>query len=117
MHEGNFTQQIVDAILKELGRHPKYRFKTVKVNVGEVYHLEPESVKMHYALLTKGTKLEGTELELVEVKAQVFCWQCNQTGPVEDHHFLMCNFCNATDVKLVSGKEITIESLEMEHEF
>ena len=53
MHEGNFTQQIVTSIVSELEKHPGYRPQRIKVKVGEMLHLEPESVRTHYALLTK----------------------------------------------------------------
>lgn len=114
MHEGNFTERIVAAILQELKKRPGYQPKRIKVKVGEMLHLEPESVKMHYAFLTKGTPLEKAELDLSEVKVTLYCWQCNHVMEVEDHHLLLCTYCSTTDVEVMSGNEVLIDSIEME---
>ncbi|MEI8344882.1 MAG: hydrogenase maturation nickel metallochaperone HypA, partial [Candidatus Omnitrophota bacterium] len=73
MHEGGFTGRIVATILEELKKFPGQKVLRVKVLVGEMLHLEPESVKMHYQLLAKGSALEGVELELEQVPVTVEC--------------------------------------------
>lgn len=113
MHEANFTQEIVSAILGELEHYPVLRPKLVKVKVGEMLHLIPDSVLMHYRQMTKGTHLEGAVLQLTETPVQVRCPVCSFTGGVEDHHMLLCSKCGSRDVELIQGKEITIESIEM----
>ncbi|MBI1978188.1 MAG: hydrogenase maturation nickel metallochaperone HypA [Candidatus Omnitrophica bacterium] len=116
MHEGNFTKRIVESIMEELKKHPRYVPKRVKVKVGEIFHLNPESVKMHYVVVTKGTPLEGTELDLIEEKITVYCWQCSRTGTVLDHHFLACSCCNSTDVEVMSGNQVSVDSVELVNE-
>lgn len=111
MHEGHFTEQIVDAVVLELKKHPQQSVESVTVKVGEVYHLMPDSVLMHYDLLTKGTSLEGVKLNLVEEALQVLCSQCNKQGPVEDHHLLLCSFCHSRQVKPVAGDKVIIEQI------
>ncbi|MBI4971457.1 MAG: hydrogenase maturation nickel metallochaperone HypA [Candidatus Omnitrophica bacterium] len=114
MHEGNFTEQIVAAILSELKKHPKGKVKQIKVKVGEMLHLEPESVKMHFELLTKGTRLEGIGLDLEEVPVTVCCLDCRAEGQVTDHHLLLCDNCDSRNVKITSGNNILIDSIELE---
>ncbi|MCX6935936.1 MAG: hydrogenase maturation nickel metallochaperone HypA [Verrucomicrobia bacterium] len=113
MHEGNFTDQIVDAILGELEKYPNNRPAQVSVAVGEMLHLLPDSVQMHYQLRTQGTPLEGVKLILREVPVRVLCNTCGFSGDVEDHHLLMCSKCGARDVKMLSGNEITIDAIEI----
>ena len=111
MHEGHFTEQIVDAIVQEIKKYPGRKVKSVTVKVGEAYHLMPDSVLMHYELITKGTALEGATLDLVEEPMRVVCDQCHQQGPVEDHHLLLCSFCNSRQVRPVAGDKVTIEQV------
>ena len=111
MHEGHFTEQIVEAVVGELKKHPGRKVESVTVKVGEVYHLVPDSVRMHYDLLTQSTDLEGVTLELLEEPVQVLCSQCAQQGPVEDHHLLVCSFCHSRQVKTVAGDKVTIEKI------
>ena len=114
MHEANFTKQIVNVIMDQLTQYPESRPRTVKVAVGEMLHLVPDSVQMHFDLLTKDTSLEKVELELGEIPVVVNCHQCGREGGVEDHHLLLCSHCQSLDVELKSGNEIRIESIELE---
>ena|SRR3989338_3071889 len=113
MHESNFTKQIVHVILQELTKNSDARPQTVKVRVGEMLHLVPESVEMHYELLTKGTPLAGVKLELEEIPVRVRCRPCGHEGSVADHHLLVCGECGSFDVELLNGNEIRIDSIEI----
>lgn len=114
MHEENFTQQIVETILDELKNYANAKPKRIKVQVGEMLHLIPESVQLHFQILSRSTHLEGAELDLKEVPVSVRCLACHQIGGVQDHHFLACLSCGSMDVELLSGQAIIVESIELE---
>ena len=113
MHEAKFTEEIVTAIISQVEGAQK-KPKRVKVRVGEMFHLEKESVLMYYALLTRGTRLEGIEIELEEDPVIVRCKDCRQAGGVEDHHLLMCTYCDSQNVEVLTGDEIVTELLSEE---
>jgi hydrogenase nickel incorporation protein HypA/HybF len=115
MHEANFTEQIVQAILDELKKIPERgRPKRVKVNVGEMLHLNKESVLTHFQSLSKGTALEGLDLDLEEIPVRLACKDCGWKGSAEDHHLLFCSSCNSIAVEILSGRDVTIETIEVE---
>lgn len=116
MHEGQFTEKIVDAITAQLADVPGQKVKTVRVKVGEVFHLVPDAVKMHFEIITRGTALEGVKLDLLEETLQVYCPHCQTTTAVEDHHMMACPLCYAVDVKPVRGHEIVVDIIEVDHE-
>lgn len=112
MQKSPSSAKIVDVILNEL---KKYRGKTprsVLVKVGEVFHLVPDAVQMHFSVMTRGTELEGVRLDLQEESMEVYCPHCQKTNFVKDHHLVVCPFCYALDVKLIRGNQITVESIE-----
>ena len=111
MHEGHFTEQIVDAVISEVKKYPDRVVESITVKVGEVYHLVIDSVLMHYELITKGTPLEGVRLNLLEESMQVICSPCGQRGPVEDHHMLLCSYCHSPQVKPIAGDKVIIEQI------
>lgn len=115
MHEGNFTEQIVEAILAELEKHPGLKPERVAVRVGEMLHLVPDSVQMHYELVTRGTSLEGAALDLTEEPVRIRCQACSREGGVEDHHLLMCAECGSRDVTLLGGEDVVIDAIEFEN--
>lgn len=112
MHEGHFTEKIVEEILSELKKYPERKVKTVSVSVGEVYHLVLESVLMHFEICVAGTPLQGVAMSLKEDPMQVLCHICQKTGPVEDHHMPMCSACGSLKVKTVGGNTITVDTIE-----
>jgi len=114
MHEAKFTEQIVENIISELKRYPQKKPRRIKVCVGEMFHLQRDSVLMHYEILTKGTDLENVKIELNEQAVEVRCRQCHKVGGVEDHHLLMCSLCGSRDVEVVCGNEIFTELIEIE---
>lgn len=112
MHEHKFTEQIVQSVLDEILRHPEAKPRRVEVAVGEVFHLEEDSVRMHFDMLTQGTPLQGVELGLSEVPLEVACLSCGETGPVEDHHLPTCNFCGSLNVRTVRGNQVDVQLVE-----
>lgn len=114
MHEANFTEQIVSSIIGELSNHPESHPKRIKIRVGEMFHLNKESVLFHYHLLTNGTNIAGVDVELEEEPVKVHCHKCQKIDRVEDHHLLMCAHCHSMDVEVTSGNEILTEFIETE---
>jgi len=116
MHEGHFTDQIVASVVDELKKYPGKDVQSITVKVGETYHLVPESILMHYELITKGTTLEGVVLNLEPESMLVFCTQCGKEGPVDDHHMLLCTFCHSRQVKTIAGNSVTIEKIQFKND-
>ncbi len=112
MHEANFTEQIVSSIIGELKNHPDSQPKRIRIRVGEMFHLNCESVLFHYHLLTNGTNLAGVDVELEEEPVKVLCHACQKIDRVEDHHLLMCSHCQSMDVEMTSGNAIFTEFVE-----
>lgn len=110
MHEHKFTEEIVRSVLE--GLEGQARPQWVGVRVGEVFHLESDSVQMHFELLTQGTPLQGVELRLEEVPLVVLCRECGQKGTVEDHHLPTCGSCGSLDVQVLQGNKVEIRLAE-----
>lgn len=113
MHERPLTQKIVESILECLKDYPEGQVTALRVNVGEIYHLVPESVRTHFESLAVGTPLHGARLDLVEVPLQVRCKACGQVGGVEDHHAPLCSMCGSLSVENVVGHEIQVQSVAL----
>ena len=114
MHEGNFTTQIVEAIMSAIDKFPDQKPTRIKVQVGEMLHLNPESVQTHFEALTRGGALANAKLDLEQTPVKVRCRQCNAEWHPEDHHFLYCDFCAGTDVEILSGNSVTVDSILLE---
>jgi hydrogenase nickel incorporation protein HypA/HybF len=112
MHEGNFTEQIVEAILSGLKGYSEKKPERIRVKVGEMLHLEEESVRLHYEVLTKDTVLEGVQLDLQPIPVTIRCNVCKTESEAEDHHLLICPKCHSFEVQVTGGDRIEIEAIE-----
>ncbi|MEW5693094.1 MAG: hydrogenase maturation nickel metallochaperone HypA [Candidatus Hydrogenedentota bacterium] len=113
MHEYSIAKNIMDS-LTEL--KPEYQDKPViKVTIlaGRLHRIVPESLFFYLDLLKKDSEFKDTEFVFREKDVEVRCSTCNNISKLADF-FLFCPLCNSLDVRLVSGNELVIESIEIE---
>lgn len=114
MHELSLCQGLVDYALEELRKlPPASRLTRVRVVVGELRRIVPESLTFAYDVLTKDTPAAGSVLEIIHKPITVRCRQCAWEGAITGALF-RCAACDSTDVELTAGKELYLDSLEVE---
>ncbi|MFW6064496.1 MAG: hydrogenase maturation nickel metallochaperone HypA [Candidatus Natronoplasma sp.] len=116
MHEYSVMNQLVSALLEELAGRDIDRVKEVRIEVGEMTFLGHEQLKFAYETLSQDTILEGSELNIEEIKSKVKCDECGYEGDVDysdktSVHYqvpvISCPEC-ASKPTIVKGKETKI---------
>lgn len=64
MHEMGIANSVLEAVHKELHRHPRHRVAKVGLWIGEFAGVDRESLKFCFEALVKGTEFEPLELEI-----------------------------------------------------
>ncbi len=115
MHEFAICEQLVATVLEELARMPAPAPKLlcVRIAVGGMQQVVPESMDMAFEVLTQDTPAAGARLEIRRVPVVLDCRKCGWHGEVKPN-LIRCGACAAGDVQVVSGKELYLESLEVE---
>jgi hydrogenase nickel incorporation protein HypA/HybF len=110
MHE----LSIADAVVAIASRHAEGRKVTrVDLRVGHLRQVVPDSLLFAFELVSAGTELEGAELVIEEVPAQVSCNACG--AEMELTAFpAHCTECGALDVEVSGGDELLVDALELE---
>jgi hydrogenase nickel incorporation protein HypA/HybF len=72
-----------------------------------------ESVVFYFNLLSKGTIAEGAVIDFTHMPATIRCLNCDNVFVSEGLN-LRCPNCSGQQVEIASGKEMYIESLEVE---
>lgn len=108
MHELSLCRAIADAVTDHAdGR----RVERVSIQVGHFRQVVPDTLVYCWGLHTDGTDLAGSQLDIAQVPAVIEC-ACGErtmlTMPV-----LRCGTCEGVDVRLVSGEEFLIESIDV----
>lgn len=114
MHEYYVANQLIKIAEDELKEIKPKRVLTVKVVVGELSGIIDESLNFYFDILTKGTILEGSKLEIIQKKALLFCSHCQNL--FERTKDFLCPKCKNLGKLTEYGKEFYIESIEVDDE-
>lgn len=108
MHELSITQSVVDAVRAHAG---DAKVTSVRVRVGKLCGVVPDAMRFCFDLVTEGTVLEGAELLIDEPTGRAHCRTCTADFELGDL-ILLCP-CGSADVEIVSGRELTVQSIEV----
>jgi hydrogenase nickel incorporation protein HypA/HybF len=112
MHELSIASAIVATAEKHAGGSA---VSVVTVRAGRLRQVVPESLEFYWGIVTRGTVCDGARLELEVVQAVLACGDCGHQWSLGEPSF-RCPACGETDVAVVSGQELEVESIEIEEE-
>lgn len=112
MHEMSIAQSILDIVREEMERHQVKRLEAINVVVGELSTVIPSSLTFCYQVLTEGTDLAGTAMNIRVVPLTYRCIDCGREFTSEAITF-ECAFCGGNAPLLIAGRELTVENLEV----
>ncbi len=111
MHELSIAMSLVEIIKDECQKNKVEKLKKVKLVVGQMAGIVPDSLQFGFEVVSEGTPAEGAELE-IEVKPITACCQkCGANFEVTEFRF-RCPQCQSLAVKKQGGDELYIEYLE-----
>lgn len=113
MHELSIAQALVDQVEEARTSNGGGRVLAVEVRVGTWRLVVPEILSGYYELLTRGTPLEGSRLEIESVAASARCGKCDKVFPVEEA-WVVCPDCASLGATLLSGQELNLVGVELE---
>lgn len=110
MHE----LSICSSIAGIAARHAAGRqVSVINVRVGQLRQIVPDTLIYCWSLVSEGTSLAGSRIEVEAVPARVRCRQCGQTTDVGSVPSFACGGCGSIDVEIAAGEEFLITSLEL----
>jgi hydrogenase nickel incorporation protein HypA/HybF len=113
MHELSLAEAINNTIQTLCARSSWTRVRRVILKVGRMRQIDPELLAFAFSVAGKGTVSENAELSVIELPVVFKCNSCGERTTSESTIFVCLN-CGSTDVDLLSGMELTIESMEVE---
>jgi hydrogenase nickel incorporation protein HypA/HybF len=109
MHELSVCEAIAGAVNRHAGGQPVTR---VLVRIGHLRQVVPDALTFSWQMMSTGTDLEGSVLEIESVPATVSCNACGLETTLE-MPIVACNECYSRDVTLLTGEEFAVVSLEL----
>ncbi|OAM96585.1 hydrogenase nickel incorporation protein HypA/HybF [Pelosinus fermentans] len=113
MHEMSIAQGILDIVLKTAAEHNAVKISCIKLLIGQMTQVEPESLKFGFAALAANTIADSAVVDITIIPLVGKCNSCGQQFTVERYSFL-CPLCHSANILVVSGRELAVDYLEVE---
>ena len=113
MHEMSIAQSLIDIIHEEMAKNNASILRTVRLNVGEMSAVVPDSLEFCFSILTAKTPLEGVRLIMDIIPLKGYCRECKETFKIENFLFV-CPSCGNGQVETIEGKDLSIVEMEVE---
>jgi hydrogenase nickel incorporation protein HypA/HybF len=112
VHELSVSSAVLESVL----RHARGRqVLEVKLRVGHLRQVVPDSLDFYWGIVTRDTLAEGSVLEQEVIAARLSCKACDEEWAIELPVF-RCPGCGGADVEVAAGDELEVESIEVEEE-
>jgi hydrogenase nickel incorporation protein HypA/HybF len=114
MHELSIVSSIVETVTESLNAYPGARVLEVRLRVGALASVIPESLEFCYGIASEGTPLEGSRLVVNLLPVVVHCAACGQDAELEGVQSFRCPRCGEPCSDLRQWRELEIDSIEIE---
>ena len=108
----SIAQSIVDIVEKEIANFGAEQPKAVNIAVGKLAAVVPEQLAFCFSIITLETSLAGVTLNIREVPLSYTCFACGEEF-TSGEMAIVCPKCDDTHIDLTSGRELTVESIEV----
>jgi len=113
MHELAITQSMLDLVLEQAGEIGAKEVGRINLVIGEMCGVVDECVQFYFNFLSKGTIAEGAALSFTMVPTAVRCRGCNKSFELKEFDWT-CPYCRGNSLEIIAGKELFVESIEVE---
>jgi hydrogenase nickel incorporation protein HypA/HybF len=112
MHELSIAQSIVELVQANLPAADANLVKSVKVRVGQLSGVVPDSLGFCFSAITQGTVLQGADLDIEKIPFVMKCRSCN-TSFESEFGIVVCPACGGADAEVLSGTELQVVEIEL----
>ncbi len=115
MHEMSIARNLLEVIERYAPTNGSARVKVVRLRIGELAGVVPESLRFCFEVVSEGTVANEAELVIETVPLVGRCQTCGADFHVEGCVFI-CRHCGSPRVELISGNELDVIELKVEEE-
>jgi hydrogenase nickel incorporation protein HypA/HybF len=113
MHELAIAESLLEIVVEEGRRHDLQKVNIIRLQIGVMASVIPEALTFSFEMVSQNTIASGAVLEIETLPVVAQCSACGQRFDVENQVFL-CTRCGKPDIKLVSGRELSLVNIEGE---
>jgi len=117
VHELPITRSIFKTVISRAEKENATAVRRVVLEIGILRDFIPEFVQKYWDYMSSGSIAEGSVIEIRELNAIAQCAACGATYEIsrETLTTARCPDCGCQRGRLVSGSELRIVGMEIEH--
>lgn len=115
MHELSIAQSIMEIVQSNVPAGRGNLVRSVRVRIGRVSGVVPESLDFCFTAITHNTPLSGAALDIEAVPFMLHCRVCKKSFEGE-MGVVVCPECGGTDTEVLSGFDLQVVSIELDDE-
>ena len=113
MHELGITESIVNIALDKAKEAQASKITQINLVVGELSGFVPDCIQFYFEFLSKDTIAQEAKLHFAPTPAQLSCRNCSTVFHPQDTLW-SCPKCQSRGVEIVGGRDLYVQSLEVE---
>jgi len=113
MHEFSITQSMLNLVLEQAEKAGAKEVEKINLVIGEMTGVVSDCVQFYFDFISKGTVAEGAVLAFKIVPTTAQCRVCSKNFELKEFDWT-CPYCHANNMEIVAGKELFVESIEVE---
>lgn len=113
MHELAVTESVLNLAVEHAQKAGARKVTDLYLVIGRLASIVDDSVQFYWEILTKDTLCEGSTIHFKRVPAELLCLDCAKTYTL-DSELTPCPHCGSARVKVTSGDQFFLDSIEIE---
>lgn len=111
MHEMSLAMSVLDIIARNAKHAGVAKVSRVRLEVGELSAVEPQSLRFCFGSVVAGSLAEGAELEIVETPGEAWCMKCCKAVHVPSRA-ADCPDCGSAQLQVTAGDAMRVLDFE-----
>jgi len=112
MHEMSLAEGMVSAVQDQARMQHFSTVKRVVLEIGTLSHVDPHAMEFSFGAATKGTLMDGAELEILSPPGQAHCFSCDSDVEIAQRGD-GCPNCGSHQLIVTGGEAMKLKSLEV----
>jgi hydrogenase nickel incorporation protein HypA/HybF len=113
MHELTITQGILSIVLQKAREVQARKITKIDLRLGRLTGYIPECIQFQFTILSKDTPAASAILSFHQPPVKLHCRNCSMDYST-DSLDLVCPGCQRLDMDILSGLELSVDSMEVE---
>ena len=115
MHELSVTENILEIAIRHARQAQASRVTDIYIVIGQLSSIVDDSVRFYWDMISEGTLCAGARLHFERRPARLTCESCGFSYTLSGE-LMACPQCSGTQVRVVSGEEFLLGSIEIDRD-